>query len=86
MFVDTDRIASKPQGFIFGNGKAKLRGHTFSHRNEAVVIECGREVEELATAEGAEAGIEVVEAAVDELEWDDLSVELLTEGWEDSDI
>ena len=86
MFPDTDGIAGEAQGFIFWDGETELVRNTFGNRCLGIDIECRGEIEELAAAQGTEAGIQMIEAAVDKFEGNDFSVKTLTKDREDADI
>ena len=85
-FPTQTALQANCQGFIFRNGKTQLVRNTFCNRCLAIAIKCSGEIEELAAAQGTEAGIQMIEAAVDKFEGNDFSVKMLTEDREDADI
>ncbi len=86
VFPDTDGIAGEFQGFVDRNSEAQLVRNTFCNRCPAITIECRGEIQKLAAAQGAEASIQMVEAAIDEFERNNFSVKMRTEDREDADI
>lgn len=49
MFSDTDGIARELQRFIFRNSQTKPVRDSFNYRRPAIDVECGFEVQELAS-------------------------------------
>jgi len=68
VLADVDDVAGELDGFGLGDGDAFFGGVGGLDAGERGGVEGGREVEEKAAGEGGEAGVEVVEAGVDEVE------------------
>lgn len=83
---DTNGIAGELQGVLFWNGETQPVGNPFGDRRLAIAIKRCGEIEELAAAQGAEAGIQMIEPAVNKFEGNDFSVKTLTQDREDADI
>ena len=86
MFPDTDGIAGKPERLSFRHHEASGRSDPFGKSLLPIVIEGGREIQEFSAAQGAQAGVEVIESVVDQFEWNDLSVKPVAEHREHTDI
>jgi hypothetical protein len=86
VFPDTDGIAGKPKSLSFRHEKTSGRSDPFGKSFLPIVIEGGREIQQFATAQRAQAGIEVVETVVDQFEWDDLSMKPVAECRKHMDI
>ena len=86
MFPDTDGIAGKPKSLSLRHRKTSGRGDPFGKRFLPIVIKGGRKIQQFATAQGAQAGIEVVKPVVDQFEWDDFPVKPVAECREHMDI
>src|SRR5262249_40472279 len=84
--ADTDSMAGKPECFSFRHHKTSGRSDPFGKNLLPVAIEGGREIQEFPAAQGAQAGIEVIEALVNQFERDDLSVEQVAERRVHTDI
>ena len=73
--ADADRIAGKPNRFVFRQyDKPLFLRDPLRDRGQAIGIEGGRKVQQLSAAERTKAGIQVVEPAVDEFERNDLTL------------
>jgi hypothetical protein len=65
VFPDTDGIAGKSESLSFRHHETSGKSDPFGKNLLPVVIEGGREIEELTPAQGAQAGVEVIESIVD---------------------
>src|SRR5262245_27758910 len=86
MFPDTDRIAGKSESLSFRHHETFGGIDSFGKSLLPIVIEGGREIQEFPAAQGAQAGIEVVEPTVNQLQWNDLPVKPIAQHREHTDI
>jgi len=71
---DVDGVAGELQGIGFGDADAVLVAVARLDFQLGFAVEGGREIHDVAIRERAEAGVEVIEAGIDEAEGDDLDV------------
>jgi len=86
VFPNTDGIASKSESFRFPHNKASRRSDPFSKNFLPIVIEGGRKIQKLTTAQGAQAGIEVIEPVIYQFKWNNLPMEPVAERREHTDV
>jgi hypothetical protein len=86
VFPNTDGIAGKPESFRFRHNKASGGIDSLGKRFLPIAIEGGREIQEFTTAQGAQAGIEVIEPIIDQFKWNDFSVKPVAERREHTDV
>jgi len=65
VFPDRDSIAGKPESLSFRHHETFRRSDPFGKNLLPITIECERKMQEFAAAQGAQAGVEVIEPAVD---------------------
>ena len=79
MFSNTDGIAGKPESFSFRRHETSGRSNPFGKSLLPIVIEGRREIEEITATQGAQAGVEVIEPIIDQLERNDFSMKPVAE-------
>lgn len=86
MFPDADRVASEPQRVILRDGELPVLRNSLGNRGLTIGIEGRREIEQISSAQGAEASVEMVKASIDEFERNNFPMKSLAQEWEDADI
>ena len=86
VFPDTDGIAGKPERLRFRYDKTSGRRNPFGKSLLPIPIEGRGKIQEFTAAQGTQAGVEVIEPAVDQFERNDLPVKPVAERREHTDV
>ena len=77
-----DRVAGEFECFRFGDRQPTSGRNAFCNGRLCIMVECGGIVQQFTSAQGAEACIQVVKPAVDELQGENLPLEYLAQNRE----